>query len=659
MPMLHFFVLCFALACCAAGMAIGQTPAGREPSEPRKAGRIEYLIDIENPATQTCDITMTVRGWTGESLDVHLPVWRPGRYEVLEPAGTIRTMAATDGKGKKLPIEKVAKSSWRVTTGGNSVVRIKYTLYANALNNRTRHIDDTHAFLSGSTVFLFVHELRAAPIEVVVNAPKGWEIATGLERSPSVPNILIAPDYDTLVDSPLEIGEHEVLRYEVEGVPHEIVIWGSFPVNAVVTRDQMLADFAKFTKVQHDLFGAFPYTRYVFLTHIGAGMGGGTEHVNSTIIQTKPDNFTDKGRYRNFLGLACHELFHTWNVKQFRPEGLKPYDYLRENYTKLLWVAEGTTTYYDTLLLVRAGLTKPDEYLESLAENMRSEANRPGRLVQSLEESSFDAWIKFNRATPDSANSTVSFYSKGELVNFLLDMELRKRTGNKRSLDSVMKMLYERYPLSGPAYSTDDLKAILAEIGKGSYEEFFSKYVSGTEELDVDIALAAAGLELMRQKAPDIDGEDATPAKTPFLGLTLKDVETVAVVSAVQSDGPASKAGVMVDDQVMALNGRRLRAADLDTHLQGLGVDEAATLLVFRRDAIRTIEIRPEMRAQEKWSIKRVDGASDEQKTIYTSWLGQAWPGGDGTDAAPSKPDDAPGPAAAEPKTEPARKPRF
>jgi len=663
MPTLHLFVAVLLLALLAKGMAIGQTSGAENPTGAPPSGRIEYTIDLENPSTQTCEITMTVRGWKGDTLDVHLPVWRPGRYEILDPAGTIRSIAATDGRGKQLPFEKTAKSSWRITTQGNSVIRVKYTLYANALNNRTRHIDDTHAFLSGSTVFLFVHELRNAPIELAVNAPEGWEVATGLERSTSVPNVFLAADYDTLADSPLEIGEHEVLTFEVENVPHQVVLWGEFPAAAVVTREQLVADFAKFTKVQHDLFGGFPYKRYVFLTHIGAGMGGGTEHLNSTIIQTKPENFTDKGRYRNFLGLACHELFHTWNVKQFRPDGLKPYDYLRENYTRLLWVAEGTTTYYDSLLLVRAGLMKPKAYFEALAENMRAEAHRPGRLVQSLEDSSFDAWIKFNKATPDSPNSTVSFYSKGEIVNFMLDMELRKRTVNKRSLDSLMKLLYERYPVAGPAYGTDDLKQLLAEIGKGSYDEFFAKNIAGTDELDVDSALTVAGLRLVRQKPPDITDEDssASPIDTPFLGVTLKDTDGAAVVTAVETDGPAAKAGIMVDDQVLALNGRRLRAAELDSHLKGLGEDEEASLLLFRRQALRTIAIKPEMRAQGKWSIERLDDATDEQKLVYAAWLGQPWPSADADDksSATAKTDSVKKADTAASQSPPARKPRF
>ncbi|MFZ4573784.1 MAG: M61 family metallopeptidase, partial [Phycisphaerales bacterium] len=444
--------------------ALGQSPGAR----------VEYIVDLANPQTQTVDITLNIRGWTADSIDVHLPVWRPGRYEVLDPAGTIRSISAKGKDGRPIAIEKHAKSSWRISSGAAGFVSIKYTVYANAINNRTRHVDDTHAFLSGSCVFLYVHELRNSPIEVAIKAPEGWKVASGLDAAPGIPNVLVCPDYDTLVDSPLEIGLHDTLTYTVDGIPHDIVFWGGTPSDP----EPFLRDFAKFTKVQKDIFGGFPYKRYVFITHIGPAMSGGTEHLNSTVIQAKPAIFDDPTRFRSFLGLASHELFHTWNVKQFRPEGLKPYDYDRENYTKLLWVAEGCTNYYDSVCLVRAGVLPPKDYLHELAKVMKSELTRPGRNLQSLEDSSFDAWIKFNKVSPDSVNSTVSFYTRGEILNLTLDAEIRRATGNKKSLDDVMRLLYQRFPLNAPAYTTADLLAIYKELTGVDFAPFHAKHVA-------------------------------------------------------------------------------------------------------------------------------------------------------------------------------------
>jgi len=617
MPTLHTLIVFLALACLGCSLAAAQVLGGS--SADQSSARVEYTVDIEHPATQTCEITMTVRGWKGDTLDVHLPVWRPGRYEVLDPAGTIRSIAATDGRGRPLPLQKVAKSSWTVTTGGSAIIRVKYTLYANAVNNRTRHIDDTHAFLSGSTVFLFVHELRANPIEVAINAPQGWKTATGLEASATVPNVFLAPDYDTLVDSPFEIGIHRVLAYEVDGIPHEIAIWGEIPEGTVVSDDQLLADFAAITRTQREIFGRFPYKRYVFLTHIGPGMGGGTEHLNSTIIQTKPENFTDKSRYHNFLGLVSHELFHTWNVKQFRPAGLKPYDYQRENYTTLLWVAEGTTSYYDELLCLRAGVFETKHYLESLGKTIDAELARPGRSLQSLEESSFDAWIKFNRATPDAVNSTVSFYSKGALVSLMLDARIRTLTSGAGSLDDVMRTLSGRFPHTAPGYTTADVLDAIRYVTGEDFTPFFNDFVRGTADLPINDALAVFGLETVREGEGD--------EQRAYLGLDLRDADGLATVSVVRDDGPGPAAGINVDDQIVALNGQRLRAGELESRLKQLKPGQIVTLHVIRRDLLREVRLSLASRPKSELKVQKKKDATPEQKAAFESWTGQRWGG--------------------------------
>jgi predicted metalloprotease with PDZ domain len=598
--------------------------------------RVEYVIDLANPQTQTVDITLNIRGWPSDTLEVHLPVWRPGRYEVLDPAGTIRSISAKGNNSTPLAIEKYAKSSWRIATGNSGVVSVKYTVFANAVNNRTRHVDDTHAFLSGSSVFLYVHELRNNPIEIAVKAPDGWKIASGLEPTPGLPNILTAPDYDTLVDSPLEIGIHDTITYTVDGVPHDIVFWGGSPSNP----EPFLRDFAKFTKVQKDLFGSFPYKRYVFITHIGSGMRGGTEHLNSTIIQATPAIFDDPDRFSSFLGLASHELFHTWNVKQFRPEGLKPYDYSRENYTKLLWVAEGCTNYYDSVSLVRAGILKPENYLAQFAGVVKGELTRPGRALQSLEASSFDAWIKFNKATPDSVNSTVSFYSKGEVLNFTLDAELRRLSRNAKSLDDVMRILYERFPLSGPAYTTADLLSIYKELTGADFTEFHAKYIAGTEDPDVDAAFAVFGLELTRGTS-----------STGSLGLDVKNNDDGLLVSAVRTDGPAYLAGVNADDVITAINGEKLNESKLNELLAAASADTELTLTISRRGKDRAIAIRVQEVPSGDWSLSHVSSPTPEQRAAYEHWLRASWPAPKSPES-PAPTDPAPGNA---PDTRPSR----
>ena len=606
---------------------------------------ITYDVSFEHRHAQLVDITMTVRNWTEPTLNIYLPVWRPGRYEVLDTAGSVRGLRASDESGDDLPVEKTQKSCWRISNAAGKTVRISYQLYANSIANRTRHVDETHAFLSGSCVFMYCHERRDAPLWVTLGLPPDWSIASGMAFAPGTRETLVAPDYDTLADSPIEAGIQTVKAFEVAGVEHRFVVWG----RADVVPDSLMDDCAKIVKVQHDLFGSFPHTRYVFLTHIAPGLGGGTEHLNSTIIQAKPTAFDTPKDRRNFLALVAHEFFHTWNIKQFRPQGLKPYDYDRENYTTLLWVAEGTTSYYDELLCARAGVWKPDEYLEALASLIDGEVNRPGAGVQSLESSSFDAWIKFNRPTPDSINSTVSFYSKGALVNFLLDADIRARTENAKSLDDLMRALYQRFPLAGPVYTTIDLLSILRELTGADYEPFFSSYIRGVTPISpetIATTLAVFGLESRRvaDKAdkgdplahPASDGDAAAPdptapplpepAERAYLGIEVKDAEGAAVVTSVRADSPAYARGVQTDDQIVAMSGHRLKAADLDARLKKRKPGEVVTLTLFRRDQMMSIDVQLASKPAGKFKIDLMKNPTPLQRGVYESWMGQTWP---------------------------------
>ncbi|MFN9994112.1 MAG: M61 family metallopeptidase [Phycisphaerales bacterium] len=610
-------MMTFTFCVLAAAMALSVTSS--EARANTEAGRVEYVIDLMNARTQTVDITLNIRGWKGDTIDVHLPVWRPGRYEVLDTAGTIRSIRAR-GKGmRELKMEKVAKSSWRIETDGSDFISVTYTVFANQVDNRTRHVDDTHAFLSGSSVFLFVHELRNAPIEIAVRAPEGWKIASGLDTAPGNPNILIARDYDVLADSPLEIGLHETFTYEVDGVPHELVFWGKSPTDP----KPFLDDFARFTKTQRDVFGSLPYNRYVFITHIGPNMRGGTEHLNSTIIQARPDIFTDRKRYESFLSLASHELFHTWNVKQMRPAGLKPYDYMRENYTKLLWVAEGTTNYYDTLMITRAGIITPDAYLGMLAGTLAGELTRPGRTVQSLEDSSFDAWIKFNKPTPDSVNSTVNFYTRGEIVNFTIDAEIRRVTDNKKSLDDAMRLLYERYPYDGPHYTTEDLFAIFREVSGVDFTEFHRAHVAGTQDPDIDRALDTYGLRLIRGGANSESHPDGTKG---YVGLEVTGGDDSMEVSAVLTDGDAYTAGVQAGDRIKSVNGEPTGPAAFTTVLNSAEEGTSLELKISRRGRELNIPVKVTRRPAGEWTIERDERATDNKKAAYEAWLGAKWP---------------------------------
>lgn len=588
---------------------------------PEPAIPTRYTVRLPSPQTQTAEMVVELSGVSEPTVDLAIPVWRPGRYVLIEPATTISQVRAENaGTGEPLAIEKTDKSTWRVTTGGARDVRVSYRLYANSLNDRTRHIDDTHAFLSPASVFMFTPARRGQPLRVDIETPHPWKTATGL-RSIG-PSSFVAPDYDTLVDSPLEIGVHDTHTFDVDGKRHEIVIWHAGAAAAPAPRydaERMKKDFAAIVRTQAAIFGGMPYDRYVFLVHSGPGLSGGTEHLNSTIMQTSraaiESSLDNGGPYKRFLGLVSHEMFHTWNVKQFRPAEMKPYDYEQENYTRLLWLIEGATSYYDDVCLVRAGLMAPGDFLNVVRDTIEGQSNLASWDNQSLEDSSFDAWVKFNKAWPDSVNTTVSFYSKGALVSLLLDMEIRRVSANAASLDTVMRRLYERFPHDAKGYTTADVLECVREATGTDFTPFFGDYIAGTARPEFSTFLSVVGLECTSEPRTD----------TPYLGLNLTEKEGRTLVASTLINSPAYAAGLMADDEVLALDGRRLKSADLKDRLHSHAPGDQVVFTVFRRDELRTLHLTLGTDPTRSYRVKKTAQPSEAQKKAYESWLGRGW----------------------------------
>ncbi|MEL7473676.1 MAG: hypothetical protein AAGK04_10200 [Planctomycetota bacterium] len=587
---------------------------------------VEYTVRLEAPQTQVVTIEARFPEVAAGAFDVHLPVWRPGLYLVLDNAGSIRRITATDGAGDALPIAKTRKSSWRVDASsfrGREDVIVTCEIYANSIGNRTRHVDDTHAFLSGSSVFLFAEPMRDRPIEIQFEkagpgAAEGdqWRLASGLERVGE--RRLRAPSYDILVDSPIEYGLHERIEFEVNGKAHSYVVWGRFAGDT----ERMVEDTAAIIREHERIFGDLPYEEYVFLTHSMAGLRGGTEHYNSTVLSVDPRTWHDDERYEGFMSLVVHEHFHTWNVKRFRPSEIDRYEYLKESYTELLWIVEGTTSYYDELVLPRAGVIDADAYLERLAGNIDGYRRTPGRLVQPLSESSYDAWIKlFHRGsdrTADRANSQISFYLKGALVSMALDLLIRQDSNNARSLDDVMRALYEQFPLGEGGYTNADVRRIVRGVAPGvDLDAFFASWVEGVTEVDFESLLGIAGLEL----TPPNDDEEPQW----YLGVNLASDGTVR---STRSDGPAYGAGLIAGDELVAVNDLRVGGGSTGS-FQDLVDREAPNgplqIAFFRREELWTIEVEAIERPGGEWKIGRMADATPVQRAAYAAWLGVEW----------------------------------
>ncbi|MGZ3439516.1 MAG: M61 family metallopeptidase [Polyangia bacterium] len=553
----------------------------------------------------------------GADVDLKLPVWTPGSYLVREFERHLQEVACTSPDGAPLPVRKIDKSTWRVDARGAKSVVVRYRVYCNDLTVRSAHLDDTHAFLNGTCIFLYVDALISAEARVTVEPPRGWAVTVGLPEPK--PNTFVARSYDELVDSPFEIGTHELIELQAQGKRHRLAIWGK----AAIDRATLSADIVKIVDSAAALFGdGVPYDDYTFLLMLAPNQYGGLEHAKSCALLTSPFTFHPRKKYEEFLELVAHEFFHLWNVKRIHPDALGPFDYQREAYTRSLWVMEGVTSYYDRYLLVRAGLQQPDKYLDKLAEELGKIASIPGRKRQSLEESSFDAWIKLYRPDENSVNSTISYYLKGGVVSLLLDLEIRARTEGARTLDHLMRLLWTRFGKSGKGFADESVQALVEEASGLELGAFFDRHVRGRDEVDAERLLRTVGLVL----APDGDDEEEGDAKRePWLGITTREDGDALIVATAIEGGPAMIAGLYANDQLLALDGFRLDASSLKDRLAARRPGDKAAFTIFRRDELRLVEVTLADKPVEKFKITPAADATDAQKAAYASWLGHAW----------------------------------
>lgn len=567
---------------------------------------VRYTLGMSRPSSHLFEVEVAIDGLrpADSTVDFILPVWRPGRYLVLDFASGVQNFTAVDGGGKPLGWRKFEKSLWRVGTQGSEKVSARYTVYANEFGLRTRGLNEDHAFIDGAAVFMYAERFRRYPLALTVNPFKNWHVTTGLEGDGRA---FTAPDYDYLVDCPIEVGTQKDFPFTVDGVPHVLSIFGEGNWNA----ETLIHDISKIVKTEENFWGEYPYKRYVFLVHCAPNEGGGTEHINSTIMGTSPFIFKKPESYRGFLQLVAHEFFHTWNVKQLRPRGIHPYDYTKENYSPELWIAEGTTSYYENLMLLRAGLGTEENFLEFAASAIQGDRQRPGNKIQPLAEASFDAWVKYWRGTEQSFNLESDYYGKGANVSALLDLEIRHRSRNSHSLDDVMRAMYRRFPLSGTGYTLVDFQRVSEEFAGSGLQEFFDAYVYGTAPLPWEEALGYAGLRLL--------AKDTTPRA--WIGLGAADQGDRTRVAQVVAGSPAALAGLDLGDELIALNGYRIRSASLDDRIRQLAEGDEITLTVFRSERLREYKVRIGHATVPAYKIERVAAPTDLQQSIYRSWL--------------------------------------
>jgi predicted metalloprotease with PDZ domain len=567
---------------------------------------IEYAVDLTDRHAHLYRVEARFPRPAGDVL-LRLPVWTPGSYLVREFQRHLQDVRCTDEDGRALAVRKVDKSTWAVDAAAARKIIVRYQVYAFDLTVRAAHLDDTHGFWNGACLFLYEPSQVSARCRVRVSSPPGWRVDVALPEP--TPGTFEAVDYDELIDSPFECGTQEVVRFTAQGKPHRVALWGHLPLE----RAQLTADLAKIVDAAAALFdGSVPYDEYLFILHSSPGGYGGLEHRRSTTVLTTPFGLHPRKKYEDFLELCSHEFFHLWNVKRIHPEALGPFDYQREAYTRCLWVMEGVTSYYDRLLLVRAGLKKPSAYLASLGEDLGKILTTPGRTRHSLEEASFDAWIKFYRPDENSVNSSISYYLKGGFVSLMLDLTIRARSEGARTLDDVMRLLWRRYGARGVGFPDGEVQALCEEASGLQLKDFFDRYVRGTAELDVEPLLRSVGLRLEATRGDN----------TPWLGVTTRESGDALVIASVLSGGPAEAAGLYAADELVAIDGFRCESGDLKARLRSRRPGDRVTLTVFRRHQLRTIDLVLAERPAEEITIKPAEQPTAAEGAAFERWLG-------------------------------------
>ncbi|MFN0112447.1 MAG: M61 family metallopeptidase [Blastocatellia bacterium] len=587
-----------------------------------KPPSLSYVLSFPNPHTHLYEVGLTIHGVTTAELDVSLPVWTPGSYLVREYARHVQDFSSKDDAGQ-LRWQKTDKANWRIQAGASAdkpkTVQVSYRVYANELATQTSHLDATHAYFNGASLFMYVGSAKDQPHRLKIVAPEGWQVTSPLALVADSDGYFTAANYDRLIDSPTEVGKHKLLEFDVRGKRHRVAIWGQYEFDD----ERFKTDLAKIVEAGAQIFGGLPYDHYDFIVHVQPGIGGGTEHLNSNISMANPQAFTSEGGYKSFLGLESHEYFHHWNVKRIRPLALGPFDYQRENYTRGLWVSEGVTSYYGDLLLCRAGLITSDRYLSGLASLISGYERLPGRFKQSSESASYDAWIKHYRPDENSLNTAMSYYTKGEILGLLFDLEIRALTRGTKSLDDVMRLLLENHGLPKPGFTDAELKATIEKVAGTSVTDFWNRFVSGNDEIDFNAYLNKVGLKLEKAYQFGTAFAASKTDKPGALGIAYRSQGDRVVVSNLPSDLPAYESGLNTNDELAAIDGKRLSAANANELLNSIRAGQRVVLTAFRRERMMTFELTAAVKAFDRYTISENKDATDLLKVLRKSWLGE------------------------------------
>jgi predicted metalloprotease with PDZ domain len=545
------------------------------------APTVSYRVVLEAAGDDAVHVEMRIRGVEGATLDVAMPAWTPGSYEILNYARDVSDLFAYGENDKPLARRRVDKQTWRIECAGQSAVTVKYVVTCARLDVDSNWLGENYGQLNGAATFLYVVNRRDAPASVEFALPKDWKVATALPENG--PNRFEAKSYDALIDAPAMVGKFSRMDFSVQGKPFAVV----------TTRPSknpagLRAAIAKIAETYSALMGGLPFERYMFFyipfeDEEDEDKLEGLEHADSTLINYSPEELIDDPTSVTFLSITAHEFFHAWNVKRLRPRELASASPEREAYTPSLWFAEGVTEYYAWLGLLRAKLVGPEAFADALQTALTKLANSPGRKSVSLEDASVMTWLT---GTSGFEDIPLDYYGKGMVVALMLDVEIRSRTGGARGLDDVMREMFRKFPEKGDGYAAEDIVATVNQVAGADLTEMFRRYVSGTDEPPYREYLARIGMNSLAEPITMIEtGYDV--ARVDGVGLQVQEVEP---------GSPADEAGLEEGDVVKSVNGRPVRSeTEFEVANDSVKADVPVKIAIVRDGAPQTLTLTPIM----------------------------------------------------------------
>lgn len=575
---------------------------------------MKYSISYNKPHQHFVDIEFTAPVTQSETL-IQLPAWRPGRYELGNFAKNVQKWAAFDQQGNALAFQKISKDCWKVQTQNATELTVKYNYFAAELNAGSTFLDETQLYMNPVNCCVYIPERINQPCSLELKLPPNYQVACGLNASDKSGRIFQAASFHELADSPfIASATMQHNKFVCDGI--EFNYW--FQGECKPDWGKLNADFIKFCNHQLEMMKAAPFKSFHFLFQIlPQKMYHGVEHTTSTVIALGPGYNLMKGDlYEDLLGVSCHELFHAWNIKTIRPIEMQPYDYTKENYSKLGYVCEGVTTYYGDFLLFRSGVFNEMQYFQTFNERLQKHFDNFGRFNMSVADSSFDTWL--DGYVPGIPNRKTNIYDEGNLLAFVTDIFIRKNSGNKSNLDDVMLHLYNEFALKGKGYSDLDYKAIVEHFAGQSYDSIFNNYINGIADYEPLLLNALDYIGCTLQKLP------ASKYNEHALGIKVAEVAGICKVTAVYLGSPADLAGLAVGDDILCINGLQIKPDGSGTTFSewcNFYSGEQIELVIASNSVVKTKQIIPVNGSSYKTvRIQKQSNASIEQQHHFELW---------------------------------------